>query len=147
MAFVGMLYYWLWGMPTCGWTVTRNLNKHIIVIFFSNWPHPLNIAINAIVSIHAYLDWIQLFSSSGASHYNVHIFFMWTVCKMTYSIAKKFGGELNLVVWLSTFAIAKLKSANISCLHICVWQSPTELKSTNIFAMAIWDPTAKFNSH
>ena len=28
-------------------------------------------------------------------------------------IAGKFGGELNLEVWWSTFATAKLKSANI----------------------------------
>ena len=44
-----------------------------------------------------------------------------------YHIAGKFGGELNLAVWRSTLTTAKLKSAKI-------------------FAMAIWDPTAKFNS-
>ena len=27
MAFLGMLHYWLWGMPVRGQTVTRNLKK------------------------------------------------------------------------------------------------------------------------
>ena len=36
---------------------------------------------------------------------------------LLYSIAGKFGGELNLAVWRSTFATAKLKSANISYLY------------------------------
>ena len=34
-----------------------------------------------------------------------------------YCIAGKFCGELNLAVWRSTFAITKLKSANVSYLH------------------------------
>ena len=67
---------------------------------------------------------------------------------MTYRIAGKFGGELNLAIWRSTFATAKLKCANISYLHIYMWRSRTEppFKSANIFAIAIWGPTAKFNS-
>ena len=43
-----------------------------------------------------------------------------------YRIAGKFGGELNLAVWRSVFATAKLKSANISYLHMYVWRSLTE---------------------
>ena len=35
-----------------------------------------------------------------------------------YRIAGKFGGELNLVAWRSTFATAKLKYASISYLHL-----------------------------
>ena len=48
-----------------------------------------------------------------------------------YRIAEKFGGELNLLVWQSAFATAKLKSANISYSHIYVWQSLTELPNLN----------------
>ena len=66
----------------------------------------------------------------------------------TYHIAGKFGGELNLAVWWSARATAKLKSAKISYSHICMaipyWTA--KFKSTNMFAMAIWEPTAKFNS-
>ena len=43
-------------------------------------------------------------------------------------VARKFGRELNLAVWRSTFTTAKLKSVNISYLHtIYVWWSLTEL--------------------
>ena len=38
--------------------------------------------------------------------------------KSSYCIAEKSSGELNLAVWWPTFATAKLKSANISYLHI-----------------------------
>ena len=33
-------------------------------------------------------------------------------------IAGKFDGELNLAIWWSTFVTTKLKSANISHLHL-----------------------------
>ena len=49
----------------------------------------------------------------------------------TYHIARKFGGELNLAVWRSAFATAKLKSANISYSHIYVWRSLTEPPNLN----------------
>ena len=45
---------------------------------------------------------------------------------VSYCIAGKFGGELNLAVWRS--------------------DQTTKFKSANIFAMAILDPTAKFDS-
>ena len=64
-----------------------------------------------------------------------------------YPIAGKLGRELNLAVWWSAFATAKLKCANISYLHIYMWQSHTEPSNLNIFAIVIWGPTAKFNSH
>ena len=48
-----------------------------------------------------------------------------TSIQVTHHITREFGWELSLAVWQSAFAIAKLKSANI-------------------FAMAIWDPTAEF---
>ena len=64
-------------------------------------------------------------------------YFLW------YCIAGKFGRELNLAVWQSVFATAKLTSTNISYSHIYIWRS---FKSTSIFAMPIWGPTAKFNS-
>ena len=48
-----------------------------------------------------------------------------------YRIAGKFGGELNLAVWRSTFATAKLKYANISYLHIYMWRSRTEPPNLN----------------
>ena len=68
----------------------------------------------------------------------------------TYCIAGKFGGKLNLAVWQSVFATAYFKSANISNSHTYVWHSLTKLpkfKSTSIFVMAIWGPTAKFNPY
>ena len=43
-----------------------------------------------------------------------------------YRIAGKFGGELNLAVWQSASATAKLKSANSSYLYMYMWQSLTE---------------------
>ena len=56
----------------------------------------------------------------------------------------KFG---SLAVYLTA---AKLKSTNISYLHnyVCmvIPYRTTKFKSANIFAMAIWGPTAKFNS-
>ena len=48
-----------------------------------------------------------------------------------YRRAGKFGGELNLAVWRSVFATAKLKSANISYLHMYVWRSLTEQPNLN----------------
>ena len=69
----------------------------------------------------------------------------------TCCIAGKFGRELNLAVWQSIFATAKLKLANISYLHniirmaIPYWTA--KFKSANIFAMVILGPNAKFNSH
>ena len=55
---------------------------------------------------------------------------------MKYRIARKFGGELNLVVWwfgglAVLLATAKLKSANISYLHIYVWRSLTKPPNLN----------------
>ena len=61
-----------------------------------------------------------------------------------YRIARKFG---SLVVQLAT---TKLKSANISYLHIYICVSipyrTAKFISTNIFTMAIYGPIAKFNS-
>ena len=48
-----------------------------------------------------------------------------------YRIARKFGRKLNLVVWLSVFATAKLKSATISYLHTYVWQPLTKPPNLN----------------
>ena len=53
------------------------------------------------------------------------------MAKHSYRIARKFGGELNLAVWRSQLATAKLKSASISYLHIYVWQSLTEPPNLN----------------
>ena len=55
-----------------------------------------------------------------------------------YCIAGKFGGELNLAVWQSTFATAKLKSANISYLHIYVWQFLTKPPNLNMPIFFQW---------
>ena len=49
-----------------------------------------------------------------------------------YCIVGKLGGELNLAVWQSIFVTAKLKSTNISYLHIYVWQSLTEPPDLNL---------------
>ena len=68
---------------------------------------------------------------------------------MTYNIAGKFGGELNLAVWRTAWTIAKLKSAKISFfVYICmaILYQTAKFKSTNMFVMVIWDPAAKFNS-
>ena len=48
--------------------------------------------------------------------------------RIIYRIAGKFGGELNLAVYITT---AKLKCAKISYSHIYVWQSCTELANLN----------------
>ena len=50
---------------------------------------------------------------------------------LTYRIAGKFGGELNLAVWRSIITTAKLKSAKISYSHIYVWRSRTEPPNLN----------------
>ena len=52
--------------------------------------------------------------------------------RATYHITGKFGGELNFAVWRSAFTTTKLKSANISYLHIYVWRSLTELPNLNL---------------
>ena len=58
--------------------------------------------------------------------HNIRQSVMVVTCK--YRIAGKFGGELNLAVWWSARATAKLKSANVSYSHIIyVWRSRTEL--------------------
>ena len=60
-----------------------------------------------------------------------------------------------MVIWRSTFTIAKLKSANTcisylniqSCImHMVIPYRTTKFKSANIFSMAILGPSAKFNS-
>ena len=49
-----------------------------------------------------------------------------------YCIVRKFGRELNLVVWWSAWATAKLKSAKISYSHIyIIWQSCTKPPNLN----------------
>ena len=53
----------------------------------------------------------------------------------------KFGG---LVVYLSNRQI-KIHQI-ISYSHIYVWRSRTDPPNLNMFRMAIWDPTTKFNS-
>ena len=62
-----------------------------------------------------------------------HVYMYMNVCIITttYRIAGKFGRELNLVVWQSAQATAKLKSAKISYSHIYVWRSRTELPNLN----------------
>ena len=54
---------------------------------------------------------------------------------MYYHIAEKFGGELNLVVWQSNFAIVKLTPANISHFYNMCMVIPyqtVKFKSTNM---------------
>ena len=68
-----------------------------------------------------------------------------------YHIAGKFGGELKkkdgLVVCLSNHQI-KIRQDFLLAYNICMaipyWTA--KFKSTNTFAIAIWDPTTKFNS-
>ena len=66
----------------------------------------------------------------------------------THCIARKVGGELNLVVCLSAFATAKLKSVKISYLHNYYYYYTYDdpVSNRQIQAMAIWDATARFNS-
>ena len=52
-----------------------------------------------------------------------------TISDIPYS--RKIWRELNLAVWRSSLATAKLKSANISYLHIYVWRSLTEPPNLN----------------
>ena len=67
--------------------------------------------------------------------------------------SQKIVGESNLVVWwYSNFATAKLKSANVSYLHIiymCVWWSLYQTAKFRFDYFCNWelDPAAKFNSH
>ena len=49
-----------------------------------------------------------------------------------YRIARNLGGGLNLVVWRSIFVTAKLKSANISYLHIYIHRSLTKPPNLNL---------------
>ena len=72
------------------------------------------------------------FEKSYLMDLNVSLFIQHTLfsCNHAYyacnRIARKFGGELNLVVWRSHFTTAKLKSAKISSMCMCVWQYRTE---------------------
>ena len=61
-------------------------------------------------------------------------------------IAGKFDEELNLEVWWSAFATAKLKSINIKC-YTYMMIPHQNVKFTYIFAMAIWGPNAKISSY
>ena len=56
----------------------------------------------------------------------------------------KFGGELNLAAWQSTFATAKIRQHFI---HMAIPYQTAKFKSANILAMAIWGSTTKFNPH
>ena len=62
------------------------------------------------------------FTYSGSTKFRINS----NVYALLYRIAGKFGGELNLAVWWSVFATAKLKPAKISYLRIYVWRSRTE---------------------
>ena len=67
-----------------------------------------------------------------------------------YRIDGKFGGELNLAVWRSSFATTKLKSTNISYLHIYIWRSLTKLPNLNPPIFLHWQfgtQPPNFNSH
>ena len=59
-------------------------------------------------------------------------------CKSTYHIAGKFGRELNLAVWRSAYATAKLKSTNISYSHIYIWRSRTEPPNLIFLQWQFW---------
>ena len=69
-----------------------------------------------------------------------------------YRIARKFAEELNLAVWQTAWVTAKLKSTEITYSRIYIWRFYTKQPNLNLeisasmFGMAIWDPTAKFNS-
>ena len=74
---------------------------------------------------------------------------------LLYRIAGKLGRELNLAVWRFAPTTVKLKSANISYTHICIWRSRTKPPNLNppIFSLELilGDPPnlipAKFSSY
>ena len=70
-------------------------------------------------------------SNVKVNHMEVHIHSLWYLVHRAYRIDRNFGGELNLAVWQSNFATAKLKFANISYLHICVWWFLTKPPNLN----------------
>ena len=65
---------------------------------------------------------------------------------LIYHIARKFGRELNLAVWWSTFGTTKLKSAN-TYLHIIIRMvipyQTTKFKSANVFCNGDFGPNCK----
>ena len=60
-----------------------------------------------------------------------------------YCIARKFGG---LVVYLNNRQIKIHQNFLLAYIRMAILYRTAKLKSANTFAMAIWDPTAKFNS-
>ena len=64
-----------------------------------------------------------------------------TTC--TYRIAGKFGG---LAVYLNNRQIKIRQNFLLAYIRVAIPYRTAKLNSTNTFAMAIWDPTAKFNS-
>ena len=63
-----------------------------------------------------------------------------------YCIAGKFGGELNLADCLSNRQIKIPQNFLLTCIHMAIPFQTAKFKSANTLVMAIWDPTAKFNS-
>ena len=60
-----------------------------------------------------------------------------------YRIAGKFGG---LAVYLNNRQIKIRQHFLLAYIRMAIPYQTAKLKSANTFAMAIWDPTAKFNS-
>ena len=56
----------------------------------------------------------------------------------------KFG---SLAVFLCNYQIKIYQNFLLTYIHTAILYRTAKLKSANIFAMAIWDPTAKFFSH
>ena len=63
--------------------------------------------------------------------------------KTIYHIAENFGG---LVVYLSNRQIKIRQKFLLAYICMAIPYQTAKFKSTDTFAMAIWDPTAKFNS-
>ena len=76
---------------------------------------------------------LGVYPGVGALSHNKHLGAYLGVGRVLqyYRIPGKFGGELNLAVWRSARATAKLKSAKISYSNIYVWQSCTKPPNLN----------------
>ena len=66
------------------------------------------------------------------------------MAKIPYCIAGKVG---SLAVYLNNRQIKIRQNFLLAYICMAIPYRTAKLKSANTFAMAIWDPTAKFNSH
>ena len=77
-------------------------------------------------------------------HYHLWSSMSALISNTLYRIAGKFGG---LAIYLNNCQIKIRQNFLLAYIRVVIPYRTAKLKSANTFAMAIWDPTAKFNSH